>query len=699
MSRILFVSRKEELMKPPIAKRIPHPHELHGDVREDDYYWLKDRTNPEVIHYLQEENQYYDEIMRPLEEQAEQIYQSMVDRVPDSEVQVPVQRGEFFYYSLLDKDKQYPIYARKRATSRELLPKATEEVVLDLNELVEEDEYLSVTLQRLSTDHNQLAYLENRDGTDRYTILIKDLETGELLPDQIPNVYIYGSMEWSRCGEYIFYITVDEQERPYRLWRHRLGSKASSDELIYEEKSVTFTLFINKSQSGKFIFVHSDSKTTSEIRLLDADSPLSPLQLIDVRRDGIEYDVEHWGDDLLILTNEEALNFQLLRCPLNDLHSRVKVFESSVDCYLQAIYPFRDTLLVAGREKGLTQIWVLQGGELEQINWDETLYTVSVLSNQSYETAEVLIQYESLLTPQTTYGLDPLTREKYRLQVATVSGDYDPTCYRQEQMWAVAEDGVKVPMTLLYQEGALDHGPAPLILYGYGSYGANNDPHFNPYRLPLLDKGIIFVTVQVRGGSEMGRSWYEDGKMQNKRNTFTDFIAAANYLIDQGYTSPSKMVARGGSAGGLLVGAVANMAGELFQVIIPGVPFVDVVTTMLDTTIPLTTLEWDEWGNPLDREDYFYMKSYSPYDNVEAKDYPHMYITTGLNDPRVGYWEPAKWVARLRSLKTDDNVLLLKTNMGAGHFGASGRFNHLKEDAECYAFILDRLGVATEIKI
>lgn len=683
-------------MKTPVAKRISHLHELHGDVREDDFYWLKDRTNPEVIHYLEEENRYYDEIMRPLEEQTEQIYQSMVDRVPDSEVDVPVQHGPFFYYSRLDKNKQYPIYARKQAASRDLLPEASEEVVLDLNELAIEGDYLSVTVQRMSTDHKRLAYLENRDGTDRYTIYVKDLETGKLLPDRIPNVFLYGSMEWSRSGEYIFYITVDDSQRPYQLWRHRLGSEADSDQLIFEEKDITFTLGVKKSQSGKFIFVQSESTTTSEIRLLDADSPLSPLQLIDARRDGIEYDVEHCGDDLLILTNEGAQNFQLLRCPLDDLSSRVNIAPYNEDRYLQAIYPFHDALLVAGRENGLTQIWVLRDGKLEQMKWDEPLYTVSVLSGQSYETAEALIQYESLLTPDTTYSLNLQTGEKHCLQVAPVSGEYDPSCYRQEHLWAKAEDGVKVPMTVVYREGALESGPAPLILQGYGSYGANSNPLFDPYRLPLLDKGIVFVTAQVRGGSEMGRGWYEEGKMRHKRNTFTDFIATAKYLIEEGYTTPSQMAARGGSAGGLLMGAVANMAGELFQVIVPAVPFVDVVSTMLDATIPLTTLEWDEWGNPQDSEDYFYMKSYSPYDNVEAKDYPHMYVTTGLNDPRVAYWEPAKWVARLRAAKTDNNILVLKTNMGAGHFGASGRFNHLKEAAACYAFILDKLGPASK---
>jgi len=683
-------------MKPPIAKRIPYLHELHGDVREDHYYWLKDRTNPEVIQYLEEENLYYDEIMRPLASQAEQIYQSMIDRVPDSEVKVPVQHGQFFYYSRLDKDKQYPIYARKRAANRLQLLSATEKILLDLNELAAEGDYLSVTEQRLNTTHNLLAYLENRDGSDRYTIYIKNLETGEILPDRIQNVYLYSSVEWSHCGNYIFYITVDEMQRPYRLWRHRVGSQVDSDELINEEKDSTFTLFVTKSQSGKFIFVYSSSSTMSEIRMLSADSPLEQLQLIDERREGVEYEVEHWGDDLLILTNEGALNFQLLRCPINNLQLREPVIEYNGNRYLQGMYPFQDALLLFGREKGLTQIWVLQDGILNPFEWDEPLYTVSILSDQSYEASEVLIQYESLLTPRTTYALNLLTGEKKQLQVAPVSGGYQAKDYHQEQLWAVAEDGVKIPLTVVYKKGSLSSGPAPLILHGYGSYGANSNPQFNAYRLPLLDKGVVFVTAQVRGGSEMGRSWYENGKMQKKRNTFTDFIAAARYLIEEGYTSPSKLVARGGSAGGLLVGAVANMAGELFKVIVPEVPFVDVVTTMLDDTIPLTTLEWKEWGDPRNAEDYFYMKSYSPYDNVEAKDYPHLYITTGLNDPRVGYWEPAKWVARLRTMKTDDNILVLKTNMGAGHFGASGRFNHLKEAAQCYAFILDKLGISSQ---
>lgn len=686
-------------MIPPIAKRIPYKHEIHEDVRQDDYYWLNEPTNPEVIQYLEDENKYYDKVMQPLKEQTEEIYQSMVDRVPKSEANVPIQHGPYFYYSKSEKDLQYPIHARKKAANREELANAPEEILLDLNELAKTSDYLSVTARRMSTDHQHLAYLENRDGTDRFTAYVKNLKTGKWLPDVIPNVYIYGSIEWSNCGEYLFYITVDESERPCRVMRHTLGSNVESDELIYEEKESTFVLYMNKSLSEKFIIVHADSKVTSEIRLIDMDSPLSPPQLVDKRREGILYDVEHWGDNLLLLTNEDALNFQLQSCLLTDFQSRSNVIDYDENRFLQFVYPFKDTLLIVGRENGLTQIWELKEGQLKPIHWDESLYSVSVISNQNVDAKEVLLSYESLLTPETTYGFNPHTGERHCLQVAPVSGNYERSNYKQEQLWATAEDGSKVPLMLVYQKGAFDEGPAPIILSAYGSYGANSDPHFSPYRLPVLDKGVVFVTAQVRGGSEMGRHWYEDGKMQNKRNTFTDFIAAANYLIDQGYTTSSQLAGQGGSAGGLLAGAVANMAGDLFQVIVPEVPFVDVVTTMLDTSIPLTTLEWDEWGDPRKKEDYLYMMSYSPYDNVEAKNYPHMYVTTGLNDPRVGYFEPAKWVARLRELKTDDNTLVLKTNMGAGHFGESGRFNQLKERAEGYAFILDHIGTSADVKV
>lgn len=684
-------------MEPPLAKRYPHPHKLHGDVREDDYYWTRDRSNPDVIQYLEAENQYYNSVMEPLKGTSEKIYEQMVARVPESETEVALQHGPYFYYRRYDKTKQYPIYARKQAADRAQLPDIPEEIVLDVNELAEEGAYLHIAERRVSPDHTRLAYLENRDGSDRHTLYVKDIETGDFLPDRIPDVFIDESIEWSRSGAYIFYVTVDENERPCKLWRHRLGSRdTDQDTLIYEETDPTFVLSIATSQSGQFIFIQAASSITTEIRLLDADTPLSEPELVDARREGIEYDVEHWGDDLYVLTNEKALNGRLDRTPLDGFQDRETVISHRTDCYLQAVYPFRDALLVAGREDGLTQIWLLQDGEMTPLKWDEPLYTVAVYPGQDYDASEAVILHESFLTPESAYGLNLRNGEKSRLQVAPVRGSYESSNYRQAYVRAAAEDGASVPVTVVYRKDAFDNGPAPLILDGYGSYGMNSDPSFSPYRLPLLDAGVVFATAQVRGGSEKGRSWYEDGKWLAKRNTFTDFIAVAEHLIEAGYTTPDLVAAQGGSAGGMLAGALSNMAGDLFKVIVPEVPFVDVVTTMLDESIPLTTLEWDEWGNPQDEEYYFYMKSYSPYDNVEAKAYPHMYVTTGLNDPRVAYWEPAKWVARLRAMKTDTNTLVLKTNMGAGHFGASGRFSQLQEMAEIYAFVLDKLGVVFE---
>ncbi len=685
------------MMKPPIAKKIPHAHELHGDVRQDDYYWLNEKENPEVIAYLEAENAYFKEVMEPLQEQTDELYEAMVARVPETEVDVPVQHGPYFYYSRQEKDKQYPIYARKKAADRSVLDSAPEEITLDLNELAEGSDYLSVTAQKLSDDQRLLAYLENRDGTDRYTVFVKDLETGELLPDRISDVFIYGSLEWSRSGDYLFYTTVDEQQRPSKLWRHKLGSN-DADELLYEEKEETFSLYISKTLSERFISVYVSSKTTSEIRLIDADDPLSELRLIEARREGIEYDVEHSGENLLILTNEHAQNFQLLRAPLDNLEAKENVIPYDETKYLQGMYPFRDRLLVAGREDGLTQIWTVQNGKLERLTWDEPIYTVGVLSGQSQDANEILVSFESCITPETTFSFEPKSLDRTLLQVAPVSGEYDPSQFSQKHVFATAADGTKIPVLLMYKNGTLDNGPAPLLLNAYGSYGANSDPYFSPYRLPVLDRSVVYAVVQVRGGSEMGRHWYDNGKMQHKRNTFTDFIAAADYLIAEGYTTTDQLAARGGSAGGLLMGAVANLAGDRFKVIVPEVPFVDVLTTMLDTSIPLTTLEWDEWGDPRQAESYFYMKSYSPYDNVEAKDYPHLYITTGLNDPRVGYFEPAKWVARLRELKTDNNTLVMKTNMGAGHFGESGRLNQLKEVASLYSFVLDKIGANSGVK-
>ena len=681
-------------MQPPKAKQIPYEHRIHDDVRQDPYYWLKDSDNQEVIDYLEEENKYFKHKLSALQSQSDQILEQMVERIPETEEVVPVQRGPYFYYSRLEKEQQYPIYARKRAESREDLDDAEEEIVLDVNTLSDssnEEEYLNVTEQRVSADHKLLAYLENRDGTDRYTLYIKNLETGELLKDTIPNVYLFSSIEWSKDGKYIFYVTLDDMQRPDKLWRHELGTSNDADDLLYEEKDSTFTLFMEMTQSEKFISAISESTMTTEVRLINTERPLEEPRLVDARKRGVIYFVEHWENDLIITTNEDAINFKLLRASLDDYSEKQVLVEHDEKRFLQGVYPFKDEIFVAGRENGMTQIWRLEAGQLELVRWDEDIYTVYIIGDQSYDASEVLIGFYSLITPKTTYALDIASGSKEVLQVAPVSGDYDKSNYVQQQLWVTAKDGVKVPMMMLHHKDALNEGPAPLILEAYGSYGSNSNPFFSPYILPILDRGVVFVTVQIRGGSEMGRGWYEDGKMNKKMNSFTDFIAAADYLIDEGYTTSDQLAARGGSAGGLLVGAVANMASDKFEVIVPEVPFVDVVTTMLDDTLPLTTLEWDEWGNPQNEDSYHYMKSYSPYDNVESKDYPHLYVTAGLNDPRVGYFEPAKWVARLREMKTDDNTIVMKTHMGAGHFGASGRINQLKEEAECYAFVLDKI--------
>lgn len=678
-------------MKPPIARKEPHPHTLHGDVRQDDYYWLRGAEKPEVIEYLEAENQYYDEVMKPLGPLTDTLYQEMVARVPADEAGVAVQDGPYYYYSRMEGAKQYPIYARKRAHDRQALESAAEEVLLDLNALATGSDFLSVTVLRTSADHQKLAYLENRDGTDRYTLLVRNIATGELLPDQVPGVFLHASLEWDKTGEYLYYTKVDETQRPYQLWRHQLGNTA--DVLLYEENDVTFSIGIGKSRSGQYLWLKSDNKETDEAYFIDLNNPEAGLHLFDARRPGIKYDVEHWNDRFLILTNQGAKNFRLMECPVSDMAARVDLIPYDETRYLQAVYPFREALVIAGRQDGLTQIWTYRDGNLQKLSWDESIYTVDVWTNRSYDTEEALITYESFLTPEHTLGLNLRSGALQFLKAKTVPGSYDPALYHQERLWATASDGTKIPLSVVYKQGALDQGPAPLILYGYGSYGMSMDPTFSGTRLPLLDRGIVYVVAHVRGGAEMGYTWYENGKFLAKKNTFTDFVDAARDLIHRGYTAPDRLAAQGRSAGGLLMGAIVNLAPELFQVVVPGVPFVDVINTMSDATIPLTSLEWDEWGNPADPTFYAYMKSYSPYDNVEAKAYPHMLVLTGLNDPRVAYWEPAKWVARLRVTKTDSHTLLFKTHMGAGHGGSSGRYNRLKETAAEYAFILDKIGM------
>ncbi len=678
-------------MLPPVAPERPHTHELHGDARFDPYQWLRRKEDPEVIAYIEAENRYRAEVMAPLEPFADRLYEEMLAHIAEDRVDPAVQDGPYFYYRRTRKGLAYPIYARKRAQDRSELAAVAEEVLLDVNALAAGKDFYSVMMLRLSPDHGRLAFLENQDGTDRYTVRVKDLLSGKLLREEIQGVFLADSLEWDAAGQYLFYVTVDETQRPFRLWRHKVGDH-TGDVLLYEELDIAFSLKLYRARSGRHLFLQASTKETSEVRHLATDRPLDLPVLFAPRQEGVEYRLEDWDEDFLVLTNRDAPNFRLLRCPQDDPARVEPLVPYDPQVYLQEVHPFRAALVLAGRQDGLRQVWVLREGRLHRLEWPEPLYVAHVWENREYDTESCLVSYESRLTPESIYELDLRTRDMSLLQQEEVPG-YSPGPYRQERLWATAQDGVKVPMSAVYRTDRGDLKARPLILYGYGSYGMPSEPAFDPKLLPLLDRGVVFVTAHVRGGGEMGRPWYQDGKLLRKRNTFLDFISCARALIARGWTTSDRLAAMGRSAGGLLMGAIVNLAPGLFQAVSAGVPFVDVVTTMLDASIPLTSLEWDEWGNPAKGDYYRYMKSYSPYDNVVPQAYPHLYVYTGLNDPRVAFWEPVKWVARLRATRTDSHDLVLKTLMGAGHGGSSGRYARLREFAEEYAFVLHHIGV------
>jgi len=681
-------------LKPPVAEIRPHPHILHGDVRPDDYDWLKEREKAEVIRYLEAENAYADEALRSVGASAEDLYADMLRYVQEEETEVPVKDGPYYYYSRTVKGKPYRIYARRRAHRREDLEGAVEEILLDVNHLAEGSPFYSVTEVVVSPDHRLLAFLENRTGTDRYTLRIKDLASGEILPEAIPDVFLAESLAWSKSGGDIFYLAVDETQRASRLMRHRVGS-VDADALVYEERDTTSSLTLTGSATGDYLFLCSEAKTWTEVRSLPSDRPEGEWTVVRARRPGIEYSVEDKGDgEFWVLTNEGAENFRLATCQAEGGPERPfrEALPYDRDVYLEALHPFRDALLISGRAGGLAQVFVVKDGRMTRLPWPDALFTARVGENRSYETTEALISYESFLTPESTYALDTVSGQVHLLQRKPTSPAYDPSRYREERLWSRASDGTMIPVSLVSKVTVGGGAPSPCLLQGYGSYGLSSDPHFDPLLFPLLDRGVVFAVAHVRGGGEMGRPWYHHGKLMEKRNTFTDFVDVARDLISRGVTSPDRLAARGRSAGGLLMGAILNMAPELFRVVVAGVPFVDVVTTMLDDSIPLTSLEWDEWGDPRDAQAYAYIKSYSPYDNVQPKDYPAIYVTTGLNDPRVGYFEPAKWVAKLRATKTDANLLILKTKMGAGHMGSSDRYQRWRDLALEEAFVLDHIG-------
>ncbi|MFQ5876374.1 MAG: S9 family peptidase [Acidobacteriota bacterium] len=676
-------------VEPPVAERVPHVETRHGERVRDDYFWLRDRSNPEVERYLKAENEYTRRLMQPTEPLQDRLYREMLARIKQTDLSVPEREGDYRYYHRTEEGRQYRIHCRRKGSLE-----AAEEVILDENELAQGERYFRLGGLEVSPDHRLLAFSVDTTGGERYTLYIKDLGTGRVLEDGIPNTY---SFEWANDSRTVFYSTLDEAHRPYRLHRHLLGAPASRDVLVYQEDDDAFFLDIDRTRSRRYLLLQLGSNTTTEIRYLDADDPTGSFRPIQPRRHRLEYAVEHWGARFFILNNDGAVNFRLVEAPVADpsMENWKEVIPHRDDVLLESIEAFAGHLALVQRRNGLREVRVidLPARTEHTIEFPEPAYSLRLGRNPEFDTRLLRFTYESPVTPESVFDYDMTTRERTLLKEQEVLGGYDRTAYEVERLFATAPDGARVPITLAHKKGLKRDGTNPLLLYGYGSYGAVVDPTFSSNRLSLLDRGLVYAIAHVRGGGAFGRPWYEDGKMLRKRNTFTDFIACAEHLIARGYSSERRLAIHGGSAGGLLVGAVINMRPDLFKVVVADVPFVDVVNTMLDASIPLTAIEWEEWGDPREKEYYDYMRSYSPYDNVGAKDYPDLLITTSLNDPRVSYWEPAKWAAKLRALKTGDGLLLLKTNMDAGHGGASGRYERLKELAFEYAFLLSRLGV------
>jgi oligopeptidase B len=674
---------------PPRAARRPTVLSLHGDERVDDWYWLRDRDDPDTTAYLEAENAYTEAMTAHTAGLQERLYDEIRRRIQETDESAPVPHGRYWYLRRTVEGLQYPIHCRRLEAHD-----GPEQVLLDENELAEGHEYFRLGVLTVSPDHAKLAYSTDVTGAERYTLRVRDLDTGRDLTDEIPNTY-YG-LAWSSDSKTVFYTRPDEAMRPYQLWRHVLGSDPGEDVCVYEERDERFFLSVRRTRSGKFIVLGLESMITSEARVLEAADPEGEFRVVEPRRQGIEYSLDHRGDRFVIVTNEDAPNFRLMEAPVDSPgrdHWRELVPHRD-DVRLLGVDAFADYLALHEQGEALRRIRVVdpESGKGEPLEQPEPVYAVTPGENREFETSELRFLYTSLVTPPTVVDYDVRSGTRTVRKQDPVLG-YEPELYVTERRWATAPDGERVPISLVYRRDRAS-GPGPALLVGYGSYEASTDPVFSSARVSLLDRGFLVAIAHVRGGGELGRRWYEQGKLEHKRNTFTDFVACAEHLVAEAWTSPDRLAARGGSAGGLLMGAVLNLRPDLFAAVVAEVPFVDVVTTMLDESLPLTVIEWEEWGNPNDPRFYDTMKAYSPYDNVEAKDYPAMLVTAGLHDSRVAYWEPAKWVAKLRTTKTDSNPLLLRTRMGTGHAGPSGRYERWREDAFVYAFLLDALGLA-----
>ncbi len=678
---------------PPVAAKRDTVLEKHGDKRVDAYYWLNDRENPEVIQYLKDENTYYQKMTAHTQPLQKELFEEMKSRIKEDDESVPYLYNGYYYITRYEKGKEYPVYARKKGSLE-----AKEEVLFDCNEMAKGQSYFNLGGLNISEDNKLASFSTDLVGRRIYTLQVKNLETGEILPDKIENVT--GSAVWANDNKTLFYTSKDKMTlRSDKIHKHVLGSAVKEDQLVFHEKDETFTIYITKTKSKKFLVINSTSTLTSEYQILSADKPNDQFKVFQPRTRGLEYNISHYKDHFYIVTNKDkATNFKVMKTPdyATTKENWTDVIPHNEDVLVEGIEIFKNYLVVEERSNGLNKIRIMpwdKSGDY-YLPFDIETYSAFVGTNVDFDTDILRYGYQSLATPYSVIDFNMKTKTKeVKKEQVVLGGKFDKNNYSEERVWATATDGTKIPISMVYRKGMKKDGKNPLLLYAYGSYGNSMEPNFDSTILSLLDRGFIYAIAHIRGGEEMGRKWYEDGKLLKKKNTFTDFIDCSKFVIEQQFTSSEHLYAQGGSAGGLLMGAVVNMAPELYKGVIAGVPFVDVVTTMLDETIPLTTGEYDEWGNPNDKVYYDYMKSYSPYDNVKAQNYPNMLVTTGLHDSQVQYWEPAKWVAKLRTLKTDKNLLFLDTNMDAGHGGASGRFEALKELAKEFSFLLDLEGI------
>jgi oligopeptidase B len=690
---------KADGIEMPRARREPAERKLHGVTLRDEYHWLRNRDSQEVLDHLHAENDYAGQVLEPLKPFIEDLFEEIKTRRKQTDSSVPVRFGEWEYYTRVVEGLEHPIFCRRPARS-DPGDEQAEQILLDVNALAEEGQPVFLGAFKVSLDQKTLAYSLDEDGSERFTLVFKDLETHELHPERLPNTS--DAIAWARDGRTLFYIELDDTRRPFRVRRHELGTDPQQDPIVFEEPDERFFVHVETLRSRRFVSIAIESKTTSEVRVVDAENPASEPVCISPRREGIEYEIDHHGEWVYMITNEDAVNFKLVRAPvdgLDDLERWQVVLRHDPEVQLDSLDLFAGYLVLWIRAGGLTGVRIqdLESGDWHDLELPEAVYTVRPGANVDFTSERLRLHYSSPVTPDSVFDYDMRSRQLILLKRDEIFGEFEPENYDVARVWTEAADGVQVPISLAWRKRKSPESAAelpadrPCLLYGYGSYGISSDPRFSPAALSLLDRGVVYAVAHVRGGGEMGRPWYETGKLAHKANTFGDFVACAEELIRRGVTRPERLAIHGGSAGGMLVGAVINQRPALFAAAVAQVPFVDVLNTMLDPTLPLTVTEYEEWGNPNEPEPFARIRSYSPYDNVDGHEYPDLLVTAGLNDPRVQYWEPAKWVARLRDRRHGDGLILLSTQMEAGHGGPSGRYQRLREIALIYAFVLDRI--------